>query len=57
MSKFPDSFGLEYEGNKRKVEEHLEVEGKRLKNRIAGYITRLKNIENREVTSEIEEEG
>lgn len=45
VSKFPDAFDVDYYENKRKVMELIELESKRLKNRIAGYITRLKRIE------------
>jgi small subunit ribosomal protein S17e len=54
VSRFPDNFGIEYEANKHQVTEYVEVDGKKLRNRIAGYITRLKRIETQEVSSETE---
>jgi small subunit ribosomal protein S17e len=56
MSRFPNAFGPDYEDNKRKIEEFIEVDGKRLRNRIAGYITHLKKIETKEMPpiSEVE---
>ncbi|MGC8849789.1 MAG: 30S ribosomal protein S17e, partial [Candidatus Bathyarchaeia archaeon] len=39
VSKFPDAFNTNYYDNKRKVMEFIDVESKRLRNRIAGYIT------------------
>ena len=54
VSRFPDNFGVDYETNKQQVTAHVKVDGKRLRNRIAGYITRLKRIETQEVSSETE---
>lgn len=47
LEKYPDAFTTSFEENKRAVERLLEVDGKRLRNRIAGYITNLKKIEER----------
>ncbi len=55
VSRFPDAFSENYEDNKNKVVEFVEVEGKRLRNRIAGYITRLKRVEARRSAPETNE--
>ncbi|HID17702.1 TPA: 30S ribosomal protein S17e [Candidatus Bathyarchaeota archaeon] len=49
LEKYPDAFTTSFEENKRAVEQLLEVDGKRLRNRIAGYVTNLKKIEERRV--------
>jgi small subunit ribosomal protein S17e len=42
VTKFPDKFTSEYEANKTAVNELLIAPSKKLRNRIAGYVTRLK---------------
>jgi small subunit ribosomal protein S17e len=42
IAKFPDKFTNEYEANKAAVNELLIAPSKKLRNRIAGYVTRLK---------------
>lgn len=37
----PDSFTESFDENKQKVEEHAEISSKKLRNVIAGYITRI----------------
>mgnify|MGYP000159064464 CR=1 FL=1 len=38
---YPDKFTADFEHNKRMVQELTNITSKRLRNRIAGYITRL----------------
>jgi len=45
IEKFPDKFTNEYEPNKLAVNELVRAPSKKLRNRIAGYVTRLKVIE------------
>lgn len=45
LERFPDKFANEFEPNKLAVNELLRAPSKRLRNRIAGYVTRLKMIE------------
>jgi small subunit ribosomal protein S17e len=45
IEKFPDKFGGEYESNKAVVNEVLVAPSKKLRNLIAGYVTRLKVVE------------
>lgn len=47
LERYPDAFTTSFEENKRAVERLLEVDGKKLRNKIAGYITNLKRIEER----------
>ena len=42
IARFPDKFTNEYEANKVAVNELLIAPSKKLRNRIAGYVTRLK---------------
>jgi len=42
---FPDRFGTDYEANKKAFEPLVDARTKRLRNRIVGYITRLKIVE------------
>jgi small subunit ribosomal protein S17e len=42
IERFPSKFTNEYEANKTAVNEVLKAPSKRLRNRIAGYVTRLK---------------
>lgn len=59
VSRFPDRFTADFEENKRSVEALIEISSSKLRNRIAGYITRLvstskptKGIEPEETESE-----
>jgi small subunit ribosomal protein S17e len=42
IERFPDKFTNEYEANKTAVNETVKAPSKKLRNLIAGYITRLK---------------
>ena len=41
IKKYPDRFTEDFEENKKTVEELAEIQSKKLRNVIAGYITRL----------------
>jgi len=41
FDRYPDQFTRDFEHNKKKVEELTNVTSKTIRNRIAGYITRL----------------
>ena len=45
LRRFPDRFTGEFESDKQMVNELVITPSKRLRNRIAGYITRLKMVE------------
>jgi small subunit ribosomal protein S17e len=42
IERFPEKFTSEYEANKAAVNQVLNAPSKKLRNRIAGYVTRLK---------------
>ena len=45
VSLYPDKFTTDYEANKKAFEPLVDARTKRLRNRIVGYITRLKIVE------------
>jgi len=45
IERFPDKFTNEYEANKIQVNELVKAPSKKLRNLIAGYVTRLKVTE------------
>ena len=45
LKRFPDRFTGDFESDKQMVNELVITPSKRLRNRIAGYITRLKMVE------------
>jgi small subunit ribosomal protein S17e len=42
IERYPEKFTNEYEANKTSVNQVLKAPSKKLRNRIAGYVTRLK---------------
>jgi small subunit ribosomal protein S17e len=42
IERYPEKFTSEYEANKTSVNQVLKAPSKKLRNRIAGYVTRLK---------------
>ncbi|RLF16908.1 MAG: 30S ribosomal protein S17e [Thermoprotei archaeon] len=47
IEKYPDKFTTDFETNKKLVAELTNVQSKTLRNKIAGYVTRLMKIEAR----------
>jgi small subunit ribosomal protein S17e len=45
LKRFPDRFTGDFESDKKMVNDLVTTPSKRLRNRIAGYITRLKMVE------------
>ena len=45
LIRYPDRFTGEFESDKQAVNELVITQSKRLRNRIAGYVTRLKVVE------------
>ncbi|MGQ4871634.1 MAG: 30S ribosomal protein S17e [Candidatus Thorarchaeota archaeon] len=41
LQHYPDEFTTDFETNKRLVEQYTDVESKKVRNRIAGYLVRL----------------
>jgi small subunit ribosomal protein S17e len=60
LRRFPDRFAGDWESDKQAVNDLVTTQSKRLRNRIAGYVTRLKVVEAEraaatEVASEVPE--
>ncbi len=45
ITRYPDKFTTDYEANKKTLESLVDAKTKRLRNRIVGYVTRLKIVE------------
>ena len=58
MARFPDKFGTNFDDNKRTVDEVTKGTTTRVRNKIAGYITRTKALAQASsaMETEIEEE-
>ncbi len=56
LGRFPDSFGTDFQKNKEQLEQVAIVRSKMLKNRIAGYLTKIKVKERAEDEQEAPEE-
>jgi len=50
IERFPEKFTNEYEANKAAVNEVMKAPSKKLRNRIAGYVTRLKVTDAHRIT-------
>lgn len=51
----PERFSTDYEENKKVVDELLNSTTKRVRNRIAGYVTRLKIVESKRLSDNLVE--
>jgi len=47
LERHPDKFTVDYEANKRVIDQIVDSRSKRLRNRISGYLTGLKKMEKR----------
>ena len=56
LEKFPDKFTDDFESNKRVLMELAEIRSTKLRNQLAGYITRLmtKRIKEKKATGKVE---
>jgi small subunit ribosomal protein S17e len=45
LKRFPERFSGDFESDKQAVNDLVSTQSKRLRNRIAGYVTRLKVVE------------
>jgi small subunit ribosomal protein S17e len=56
VERFPDKFTTDFETNKKLLESLTNISSKNLRNRVAGYITRLQNQkeQNKLTTEQIE---
>jgi len=50
LAAYPTMFTTNFEENKKVIDQVLDVYGKKLRNRIAGYISNLKKIEEKRKT-------
>ena len=58
LRRFPDRFTGEWEADKENVNQLVTTQSKRLRNRIAGYVTRLKVVEaERAAATQVAAEG
>ena len=48
LERHPEAFGSDFEANKKSLEELALIPSKQLRNRIAGYITKTKQMEQSE---------
>jgi len=53
VGRFPDKFTTDFENNKKLVESLTNISSTKLRNRVAGYLTRLQN-QNKLTTEQIE---
>jgi len=47
LERHPGKFTVDYEANKQIVDQVVDFRSKRMRNRISGYVTRLKKVEDR----------
>ncbi|RLE87461.1 MAG: 30S ribosomal protein S17e [Thermoprotei archaeon] len=52
LEKYPDAFTTDFEHNKRMVMQLTDITSKRVRNRVAGYVTRLVKIKMRRESEE-----
>ena len=55
IKRYPDKFTTDFEENKKLLESLLEISSTRLRNRIAGYITRQVAIKKAAENAQVEE--
>lgn len=54
--KFKDQVTADFYSNKKLVDMYIDVQSKKVKNRIAGYLTRLAKLSKEQATKEVTEE-
>ena len=54
--KFKDQLSTEYETNKKIVDSYIDVQSKKVRNRIAGYLTRYAKMQKSQAKKETTEE-
>ena len=52
MKKYSDLFTLDFDENKKLLDEFVIIQSRLVRNRIAGYITHLKKVEKEQAESE-----
>lgn len=56
MQRYPDKFTNDFENNKKAVESLTTVSSSKIRNRIAGYVTRLSGVQGEETPESEEDE-
>lgn len=56
MQRYPDKFTNDFENNKKAVESLTTVSSPKIRNRIAGYVTRLSGVQGEEIPESEEAE-
>ena len=56
LEKYPNKFTVDFENNKKLVNDYTNVSSTKLRNKVAGYTTRLANIREASKASEPDEE-
>jgi small subunit ribosomal protein S17e len=54
VERYPDKFTTDYESNKKVLADLVDAKTKRLRNRVVGYVTRLKIVEIRRAAAPTE---
>jgi len=54
VARYPDKFSTDYESNKKVLADLVDAKTKRLRNRVVGYVTRLKIVEIRRAAAPTE---
>lgn len=54
VERYPDRFTTNYENNKKVIGDLVDAKTKRLRNRVLGYVTRLKIVEERRASAPTE---
>ena len=57
VKRFPEEFNTDFDHNKRLVQELTDVDSPKMRNRIAGYVTRYRNGYEAKVITQSAEEG
>ena len=56
LNRYPDKFNVDFQQNKKTIDELAKVRSKELRNQIAGYIASYINRQTKEQNKKIEEE-
>ena len=56
LNRYPDKFNVDFQQNKKKIDEIAKVRSKELRNQIAGYIASYINRQTKEQNKKIEED-
>ena len=57
LNRYPDKFNVDFQQNKKTIDEIAKVRSKELRNQIAGYIASYINKQTKEQNKKIEQDG